>query len=324
MDILRRAFRDIAAGHSRGLVTGKIAYIKHLGFSDHIGFDQKREEYFDEAKKAGLPTEEEKLVILKKQRLWSDEQEKALEQARLYVIQLNEGKRKNAKMPSMVKGYAKQIAAAEREYENKLVDKKRLLEITCEVYADRCVSDYYIISNIYQDAGLTVPFFTEDQFDMMSDETVTSVVSSFNATMEGCSYQNIRKLAMNATFQQYFQLVGDNLQSFFGKPICGLTDYQLALLREGAHFRHIYSTHDTSAFPKNVMEDPDLLSDYAAAATKGKEDLQKQGAFEEGTIVVGMKKEDKKALGMATKGPDIAEIMTKHGGNVLEYFQNQR
>jgi len=322
MDLLRRAFRDIAAGHTRGVVVSKIAYIKHLGYADHIGIDQKREEFFEEAKREGLPTDEQKLVILKKQGLWSDSQEVALQRAKTWILELNEGKRKNAKMPSMVAGYAKQIAQAERDYENKLADKKRLLEMTCEVYAERCVSDYYIVSNIFADAELTQPLFSAEQFDWMEETTVATVLKDFNDAMAGCSDYNIRKLAMQPIFQQYFQLAGDNLQSFFGRPICALTDYQLALLREGSHFRHIYTSNDVASFPKNVMEDPDLLTDYAAAATKGKEELQKQGAFDEGSVVVGMKKEDRKALGM-NKQPNLTEIMGKHGGNVLDYFQSQ-
>ena len=184
-------------------------------------------------------------------------------------------------------------------------------------------SDHYIIANIYNDPTLLVPTFTADQFDWMDEQTVSGIINNYNAAMECCSDYNIRKLAMQPFFQQYFQLAGDSFRDFFGKPIAFLTDNQLSLLRDGAHFRHIYATHDVSVFPNEVMQDPDLLTEYAAAAEKGKQDMQKQGAYEDDSMVVGMKKEDRKVLGVKKQGPNMSEIMQKHGGNVLEYLKNQ-
>ena len=324
MDLLRKAFRDIAAGRTAGVVLSKPCFIRHLSYADQIDMDAKRQEFFDEAKREGWQTEEERLVVLRKQGLWDDAKETELSRAKQQVLDLEEGKRKNQNLyPSMVASLVKQIAEAQKDYEAKEMERRRLLDRTCELYADRCVNDHYIVSNLFADAALSQPFFGEGDFDYLRDENVAQIARDYNSSQEGCSDYNLRKLAMQPFFQRYFGLIGENLHQFFGKPICALTFYQVDLLRYGAHFRHIYSSHDVAAFPKKVLEDPDLLTEYASAATKGKENLEKQGANTDDTVVMGLKKEDAKAMGV-TQQPNVMSEIMKHGGNVTEWLSKKR
>lgn len=321
MDLLRRAFRDIAAGHTRGLILGRTAYIRHLSDSDQCDLDQKREEFLEEAREIGLPTDEARLAMLRAAGQWSEAKDRELDTARRYITDLREGQKKNAHMPSMVKGYAQRIADAEKDYHTKTDEKRRLMGLTCDVSADREVNDYYIVTNVFADPGLSVPLFPPGEFAYLKDGGpggVGEIVAHYNAAMEGVSERNVKRLAMQPWFQKKFQLAGDDYTTFFGCPICDLTFYQVDLLRFGAHFRHIYSSHDVSQFPKNVLEDPDLLTDYATAAAKGKEQLQQQGAHEEGAMVVGLKSEDSKAMGVKTRNP-MSEIVKNFGGNVLDW-----
>lgn len=323
MDLLRQAFRDIAAGHTQGIISGRRAFIRHLSYADQIGFDQKREEFFEEARAADLPTDEQKLVILRKQKLWDDQKEADLAAAKQLIIDLNEGKRKNAHMPSMVQGYLKRIDEAEKDYGTKMLEKRRLLALTCEVFADRCVNDFYIVSNLFKDAAMTEPLFSDEEFDWLRDEAVSAIVQDYNRVTDICSEQNVKRLGMQMFFQRYFQLTGDNLTQFFGQPICALTFHQIDLLRWGSHFRHIYSSHDVAGWDKKILADPDLLTEYAESVTKGKEKMQEQGAYQEGTVVMGAKKEDAKALGLNAPPNMMADIM-KHGGNITDYLSKKR
>lgn len=300
MDLLRRAFRDITAGSTRGVILSRTCYVKHLGFADQIGLDQRREDFFAEAKAAGLLTDEEKLTQLRKHGLWTDAMDTAIKAARQMVIDLTEAKRKNANMPSLVKAYVKRIEEAEKEHDEKLLAKRRLLELTCEVFAERCSNDHYIVANLYEDPAMTVPLYSDDEFDWFRDEMVSQIVADYNAAIEGCNEGNLKRLAMQPFFQRYFQLVGEDMTSLFGKPIAAMTHYQVDLLRWGAHFRHIYQTHDVAAWDPKVLADPDLLSDMASAVTKGKAEMADKGANQEGTTVVGMKTEDRKALGVSS------------------------
>ncbi len=321
MDLLRRAFRDIAAGQTRGTILGRAAFIRHLSYADQIEFDQRRDEFYADARDMGIKTDEERLVDLSKDGKWPATKEQELNRARQFLTGLHEGKRK-AKMPSMIKDYARKIVEAEKDYEIKLIEKRQLIGLTCETSADQEVNDFYIVSNVFSDAALTTPLFSlDEEFDYFRDDKVADIVRDYNAAIEGCSDQNVKKLAMQPFFQRYFQLAGENLRDFFGKPICALTFYQIDLLRYGAHFRSLYQNHDVTHWKKEVLEDPDLLTDYANTVAKGKQQMQDQGANEAGTIVVGLNKEDSKALNVKTRNP-MSEIM-KMGGNVTEWAAKQ-
>lgn len=324
MDLLRRTFRDISVGSTAGTILARPCYVRHLSYADQIDMDTKRDEFYQEAKRNSWLTEEERLAVLRQQGLWNDEKENEIARAKQLIIDLEEGKRKNANLyPSMVAGLTKQIKEAEKDYETKMLARGRLLGHTCEFFADRALNDHYIVANLFADAALKAPFFKDDEFEYLQDENVRQIVRDYNRSLEGCTDHGLKKLAMQPFFQRYFGLVGDNLPQFFGRPICALTFYQVDLLRYGAHFRNIYSNQDVASFPKHVLEDPDLLTDYAQAATKTKESLEKQGANEADTVVMGLKKEDAKAMGMQNQPNVMGDIM-KHGGNVTEWLAKRR
>lgn len=318
MDILRKAFADIASGFTHAVILGKSAHVRHLSYVHQIDQDSMRDIYFNEAKSQKLSTNDERLAILRKEGRWTDQLEKDIVNCRRMIEGLIEGKKKHMSMPSMVQGLSKQLKAEEKSLADKLAAKDQLLGLTCESYADRQMNDYYIYSNLFQDSELTVPLFEQDEFDYLSEPDMKLLIDDYNEAIAGCSDHSIKRLAMQGFFQNYFGLVGDQLGQFFGKPICYLTFFQVRLLGYGCHFRNIYQSGDTARFPKNVLEDPDLLMDYAAATKQGRQDLERQGAYDEGAIMVGMKKEDAEILGIKSQTNVIRE-MAKNGGNVIDW-----
>ena len=325
LDHLRRAFRDICAGHTRGTILGRPAFIKHLSHVDQVDLDTRRAEFYEEARVEGLETDEQALAEAIKRGEWSDEKERKLARAKLFIAELEEGKRK-AIHPSMVTGYVQKIDEAIKDYKDQAWQKRCVLGLTCEVHADRELNDLYIVTNLYSDAELTKPLFSEREFNHLKDDKVDEIVQDYNCAMEGCTTPSIKRLALQGFFQYYFQLAGDDLTACFGRPIFQLTFPQVELLRWGSHFRTLYANHDVSSFPPNVREDPDLLTDYAATVSKGKAELAQQGANEEGAIVMGLKKEDEKALGVKSRGAGIDQnvLQSKFGGNLMAYMMAQQ
>lgn len=307
-DLLRRTLRDISAGCTSAIIAGRPAFIRHLNYADQIGIEDRRDEFYREAISAGLPTNQQKIAMLKKQGFWSDQKDIELDQARQTLAGLIEAKHKNANMPSLVEAYIKRISEAESDLEKKEAEKRRLLELTCEVYADKSVNDFYIISNLFIDKQMQTHLFTEDEFDWLTDPDVSRIVSDYNNAMEGCSDKSLKKLAMQGFFQRRFQLCGDDFTSFFGCPISELTDYQADLIRYGSHFRSICQTHDVSTFPPSALEDLDLLIDHANAITKGKQEMSERGANDQNTTVVGLKSQDRKALGVGKNTTAMNEM----------------
>jgi len=307
VDLLRKGFRDIARGYSSGYILSQEAYIRHMSHCEQIEQDDKREEFFNRAKKEGLKTNDEKLKDLIKNGFWSDQKEKELNDSKEVLLGLYEGKRNNIKMPSAVKDYIKLIEAEEKVYNSKMHEKRVALGLTCEVYAERNLNDFYIVSNIFKDKNLEHPLFQDEDLD---DDNVEKIISDFNSILECCSDENIKKMTMQPFFQNYFFLVGDNLIDFFGKPICNLTFFQVSLIRQAQRIKSIYTNFDTSKWPKEVLENADLFVDYADTVSKSKKDAEEQGAFDGDSVTVGMKKEDSDVLGVKT-----ADNMAKQAQN---------
>jgi hypothetical protein len=313
VDLLRKGFRDIARGYSSGFVLSRPVTIKHLSHADHIDQETKREEFYEFARKQGALTIEERTAQMLKLGLWTDEKERKLKEHVEMVVRMTEAKKANAKMPSMVRDYVKKI-----EEEQKLLDalqheKHQLLGLTSDAYADRETADHYILTNIFTDPQMREPCFTQDELDNMEEREVGQIIADYNAAIEPCSELNIKRIAMQPFFQNYFSLVGDNLRDFFGKPICALTFFQVTMLRSGVRFRDIYCNHNTGVWPKDVLADPDLFLDYAAAVDRGKQDAQAKGAYNDGTINVGVKAEDAKALGLRANNALASELVAKSG-----------
>ena len=321
MDLLKRAFHDISLGYTRGIIQNRVVYIRHLSYGDQTEFDRINDSYFKEAKDQGILTNDEMLKSIIDQGIWSQKKEKEINDSKLFIESMISGKKKHTKMPSMVLKINEQIKEEEAKYYNLVNEKFTLLGLTCEAYAQKQTNDHYIFNNLFLDEILKIPFFSSIQFDYLDDFEINLIVADYNKILEGCSEQNIKRLAMQDFFQNYFCLTGENLSQFFGKPICALTFFQVKLLSYGGHFKSIYQNNDMSIIPQSVKNDPDLLTDHVNTVTKGKSEMEKQGAYDSDAIVVGMKKEDRTALGIADSKIDMNKEMAKNGGNLgLDWF----
>lgn len=320
IEVPRQTFFDITRGKSSGIVGGRPAYVKHLSYADQLGFDLKREEYFAEARADGAPTNEERLKEMRAAGEWDDKRETEIEAHRRTIEGLAEGRR-TVKHPSQVESLIRQTKEEQEKLVAALNAKYALMGITCEAYADKQINDYYICTNIYGDETLTQPLLPPHQFNHLCDDEVSRLVADYNAIIDRCTDLAIKRLAIQPFFQRYFALVGDHLSQFFGKPICEMTFYQIELLRYGVHFRNVLSSTDLSQAPKGMLDDPDALTDYANTVKRGRQDLEQQGAFEEGAIVMGGKKSDDKALGVKPGGINLREEMAKNGGQLgMDFF----
>jgi hypothetical protein len=317
-DLLRKSFSDIAVGYSHGIVLGKTCYVRHLSYHSQIGYERKREDFYNEGKRSGLLTDAERLTQIKGNGEWDEAKDKLLANSKIVLEGLITTKSR-AKHPSMIAGLSRQIKEEEDKINKIDLERALLMGLTCEVYADRELNDYYIFTNLFSDTSLTAPVFSDDEFSYLSNDDMSKICDSYNTSLAGCSDKSIKKLAMMPFFQKYFSLVGEDISSFFGKPICQLTFYQVDLLRYASQFRHIFQNNDTSNWPKHVFDDPDMLMDYATTVAKGREDAQKQGAYDEGSVVLGAKPEDAKALGLKTRN-SLAKDIVQSGGNVLDFF----
>jgi hypothetical protein len=295
--ILRRAFVDILDGYSSMNFYGKIFYIKHLSHRDHLDLDELQDSFEREAINNGSYTEQTRLEYLIKEGLWSDKKEHEIEVQKRYLDGLISG-RKNIALPSILQRVNQDIKEAEKKISDLISEKNELIGLTSEGYAKKKVNDHYIIRSIYKDKDLKEPYFSTFSFDDIEDEELNDVVKAYNLSIDICSDNNIKKLSIQDFYQSHYYLCEDDFVSFFGRPICNFTFFQIKLANYSRYFKSILQSVDINTLPEKIRGEPDDIVDYINVTKKGKELIDSVSSNSGGgmTSIVGATKEDLKAI----------------------------
>ena len=88
----RKIFRDIVRGYSIVDIDNQSFYIKHLTVHDQVDLEDIEEQFYQKAKKRGIPTEKQSLKELIKDGMWKEEDESFIEKQQSYLENLIKGK----------------------------------------------------------------------------------------------------------------------------------------------------------------------------------------------------------------------------------------
>jgi hypothetical protein len=267
--ILRQAFLDVCNGYSVCSLNGTNLYIKHLSHKEHLFLDDLYEKFREEAIANGLQSEQDRLKYIIAEGLWTEKREFEIVQKRDYIKRLNEGK-KLINYPSILERHNKDIEVETNKLYKIELERLDLIGVTCESYANKVISDYYILRSIFKDADCKIPYLTEQEFDEIDDEILTELIGAYRTAGETCSDSNLKKLAIQDFYTPYFYLCADNISSFFGKSICDLTYNQVKLANFSKYFKALLENVDIKTLPKKAAEDPDELVNYLTVTKNAK------------------------------------------------------
>lgn len=309
----KKNFRDICQGYTLiNCNLGKF-YFKHINVSDQVLLDELKNEYIDEAKKRGIPTVEEALINLKEEGYWSDKDESAIKQEEVFLLKINEQK-KNTYLKSQIDVLNKQISDSINKL-NELKNKRSAyLGNTCENYAEQRVTEEFLKFTLFKDKELQILSFNDDEFDELSSDDLSTLISLYNKTLSEFADSRIQRLVLEDFFSYYMPYCEDPIH-FYGKPIVNLTYNQLRLILYARYFKNILTTNDK--IPEDYRKDPDKLIDYVNANEKAKEKMKDKD--NQAQSIVGATKEDYKYINMDKgdrKGLSLAEEAKKKGGSL--------
>lgn len=309
----KKNFRDICQGYTLiNCNLGKF-YFKHINVSDQVLLDESKNEYIDEAKKRGIPTVEEALINLKEEGYWSDKDESAIKQEEVFLLKINEQK-KNTYLKSQIDVLNKQISDSINKL-NELKNKRSAyLGNTCENYAEQRVTEEFLKFTLFKDKELQILSFNNDEFDELSSDDLSTLISLYNKTLSEFADSRIQRLVLEDFFSYYMPYCEDPIH-FYGKPIINLTYNQLRLILYARYFKNILTTNDK--IPEDYRKDPDKLIDYVNANEKAKEKMKDKD--NQAQSIVGATKEDYKYINMDKgdrKGLSLAEEAKKKGGSL--------
>ena len=292
--VLRRAFVDICNGYSVGAYGGKPIYVKHMGHRDHLGYEDLVERFKQKAITDGLPTEKQRLDYLIANKLWDASRDNEADRIRNNVRQIELGL-PTISIPSVREAQEKYMKEEIQKCNDIVRDKSRIVGLTAEIYSQQLLNDNYILLNVFTNKELISPLFPPDLFDDLSDNDVNSLIELYESIVAPCGERNIRLLSAQDFFLQYYMLCGDNLQSFFGRNICDLTHYQVALGNSARNFKNVLENNDLSNLSPEKRQDPDEVYKYISLKANTDKTIS------EGRAPVNMTQEDIKTLGLEGK-----------------------
>ncbi len=247
---LRRAFVDICQGYSETTFEDKPLYIRHLSHKQHLQYDLLQARFEERARKLGAPTEAQRLIELRAAGLWSDQKDRNIANQKEGIVRFEEA-RKTVAQPSVLRGYDTQIAQEKEKLTRMLVERAELIKITCEVHAQRLLNDHYVITNLFSDKGLTESRFPPEVFEDFSDSEVEAILAVYHSAIDPCGDTFLRQLAVQDFFMSYYGLCGDKADSFYGRPICEMTYYQVRLANVAKYFK-LSTTVGSLSIAKNT------------------------------------------------------------------------
>jgi hypothetical protein len=314
----RKVFRDIVKGWSEVKYKKKTLFIKHLNATDQVDIDEIRARYLKNAIKRGIPQKEELIADLKKEGVWTDEDDRKIIRHENYIEQLVKGKSQLV-LKSQLDQQNKNISEARKELESMLNKKQEILGVNAEDYADKRSNDYYIIKSFFNDSELKDPLFPdENAYSELYAEDVTGLVKLYNNTFECFEEENIQHMILQDFYYIYFPFSEDTV-GFFGRPVVELTYNQLKLIVYTKIFKNIFENN--MHIPEKIKKDPKALLDYGSISSEAKQKMQEQfGSDTDASTLFNATEEDFEYAGLQKPsdkaGISLHKAAEKKGGSL--------
>jgi len=308
---LKALYFEICQGHSKLIYNNKELYIKHFG---DYNLGQFEEQYFIFLKKAtdsGLPSQEDKLKLLIDQEHWSTQQENDLKYKKDKLERL-EKIHKNLYLKNQVEKSRKDINQLKIDIEKIEKDRKELMGIYAELYAQNKLEYIYILNSFYKDPNLNEKYFNLEEQDEIDNNLYYQYIILHNASIEKFDIKNIKKLSLSEFLQNAIYMAEQNAYYFFKKPIYLLTYYQFSLFNYGKFFASLLSSPEAKKLDLQTKKDPEKLIDWYNALINFK--VKNPNSSGKGlNFVMGATEEDIDYLGQE-KRVDLNELAKSKGG----------
>jgi hypothetical protein len=305
---LRQAYADICRGYSEAVWAGTPIFVRHLNVFDQTVIDRFRAQAFDATIKRGVPCEKDILANLERKKLWTAKEIKELAQEEAYLENLRKTRSKIA-LKLQADQLDKQIGEANEKIWKLVSKRNKLVGKTAERVADDKTQYEYVRLSFYKDRALTVPLFTFEDMNALSDIESQMVITIYVDSITRFTQEVIKNIAIQPFFTNYFYLCGEELFNFFRRPIYELSIYQVNLLSYAQYYKSILTHHEV---PKDIATNPDKIEEFVTRSKNAKDIVAKAGNQQGGRVgIVGATKEDFDAMGVKDSTDTMREVASK-------------
>lgn len=316
--------KEILAGYSKVEVCGQTAYLKHYcEFERSLIFEEQKEVY-SRCIKEGTPTEKEALKLAYENNLWTKDKELEFDKAKTELAIMVNTQQKLA-LPSQKKEFQKKIEEASIDVAKLEFIRRESIGRTAEEFSHAHGYEKFILSLLFADKSLSVPFYridsdTMDLEDDVDHSEITEILEQFKEIHQvKLNDGKISQLILSPFYSNYFNL-GEHVGNFFTKSIFEISIYQARLLSLTKTFLNIFKNY---RIPTDIAHDPEKViafmknendkSEKESRSAKGATTGNKKEMF---STRVGATAEDIKELDPTAVINDPIAMLKKNGGKM--------
>ena len=316
--IIHGIFRDIINGYSSIEHNKQLIYVMHLGPTQEADIEKIKLKKYKDAISKGIPTHKEKMDILLKEKLWTEEEDVFLIQQKSYIQGLEDTK-KNLMFVSQIKEKEKEIIESRKLLNEKQFFLDELLGLTAEKFADKQCNSYYLYYCLFKDEELKQRLFDFNQFLQLDDEEIYPLIHSFNTATQDIDNENIKKTSLSSMVQNLYG-ISSGASDFMGKPVCKFTYYQISLCSFAGYYKSILSELGSN-IPEDYRHDPEKIESLFISSRNMEKQKNSQDGEAAVTAYFGANKEDVKALGAVEEDSLSKKIAEKGELSMMDFIE---
>ena len=306
---------EIFDGYTEFYFKGEPVYLKHFSIRDQRYIHKYYNKYKNLAINKGIPTEDEALNNLKKDGLWSKDDDFKISSLEVELDNLKDSLL-NTILPSQKKALQETIAERYKELNIFKIKRKEVVGTTAEDFASSRSNEEFIRYILFKDQDLKKHLFTEEEFGELDDKDITSLVKQNSNCSSRLGEELIQESVLRDFFNMYLSQTED-VSSFYGKPIIHLSVYQLKLALYARVFYNIFQYNDD--IPNGIKKDPSALLRFAESKRSGGNNkvLSKIKDKDSGaTTLFGATKEDLQEVIPDTPTISLSDHIKNSGGTL--------
>ena len=304
---IRKIYRDVLNGYSLFNFKNKNIYFKHLRELDFGKCNEIYVENFRKAKAQGLLTIEDKLKILISNGDWSNEKNENILSLTRELDNLTQTRSKLI-IRSQIEEFDKKIEIILKDLQALESERKTLLGLTAEGFAEKKSNEYVLYLSLYNDETLSRKLFeSEEEFEEADVDTLASYFYLYKDLVTELSEINLKKIAACPFFLNYFFLCSSNPFFYYGRSIVDLTKYQLDLFILGKCYENVLTK--TGKNPPEYLKTLDEIVDwYNNKGFVG--DTNPKDKNQIGKTYIGASKEELKSL-MGNSKEEVVDLVAE-------------
>jgi hypothetical protein len=262
-DDIQKLYVRVCRGYNEMSVCGSDCFFKHHSYFDRILLKERYKKGIQIAKSDGIKTESEYLDFYIDRGWWSISKEDEIRTLTSFIDSLKKSREKLI-LPSQKDQISKTIDEEQEKLNSILSEKKSIIPITAEEYADKYYNRFYLHYSLFKDPEFKVfladneDYFVEIEDDMYNDAwgKVLDAVNFFKV-------DSLKYVAASGFFQNLLILIGKemSIMDFYGKPVCDLTINQTDLFSYASSYRRAIN-NATEQIPEYILNDPVNLIDW--------------------------------------------------------------